>query len=180
MPDDDRLHHVLAEIQRRGGIGSSASLPDEIEHARRFVAAIPEDASLLVDLGSGGGLPGLVIAADRPVLRVVLVERRAKRADLLSYGARALQATDRIEVVATDVEDVIRAVLAGDRPTVDVVTARSFGPLVLVLSSAAPLLRPGGRVIVSLPPDDRDAGIVAHDAFEQAIRVDGMLVAVRH
>jgi 16S rRNA G527 N7-methylase RsmG len=80
---------------------------------------------------------------------VTLVERRDKRADLLRFGVRGLGATDRAEVVAADAEQVVRRSPAA----FDVVSARSFGPLLEVMRLAAPLLRPGGWLIVSEPPD---------------------------
>ncbi|MCU1360177.1 MAG: rsmG, partial [Ilumatobacteraceae bacterium] len=96
MADDD-LIRVLSEIQRRGAIGRT-SLPDAIEHSDKFVALVPTDARSLVDLGSGGGLPGLVVADRRRDLRVVLIERRAKRVDLLRFGVRALGLADSVTV----------------------------------------------------------------------------------
>jgi len=144
------LHHVLTEIQRRGAIGR-VSIDEAIAHAEQYVAALPDDlhGGDLVDLGSGGGLPGLVIIARRPDFRVTLVERRDKRADLLRFGVRGLGATDRAEVVAADAEQVVRRSPAA----FDVVSARSFGPLLEVMRLAAQLLRPGGWLIVSEPPD---------------------------
>jgi 16S rRNA G527 N7-methylase RsmG len=88
MADDD-LVRVLSEIQRRGAIGRM-SLADAVSHSDRFVAAVPADARSLIDLGSGGGLPGLVIAHRRRDVHVVLIERRAKRVDLLRFGIRSL------------------------------------------------------------------------------------------
>ena len=170
---------MLAEIQRRGGIGP-VPIDEAIAHAEQYVAALPPSTSVseivagsradgqidgpgpgddagtgghpptrLVDLGSGGGLPALVIVARRPDLHVTMVERRAKRADLLRYGVRGLDATTRTEIVAGDLATVLRHSPA----TFDLVTARSFGPLTEVLRAAALLLRPGGRVIVSEPPE---------------------------
>ncbi len=145
----DRLHRVLSEIQRRGGIGRVV-IDDAIAHAELFVTALPDEMNggRLVDLGSGGGLPGLVIAASRPDLVVTLVERRDKRADLLRFGVRGLDAMARVRVVSGDVHAVVRRE-AGE---FDVVTARSFGPVSEVLRIAELLLRPGGCLIVSEPP----------------------------
>lgn len=153
------LRHVLTEIQRRGAIGRVA-IDDAIAHADEYVAALPADlhGGDLVDLGSGGGLPGLVIIARRPDLRVTLVERRDKRADLLRFGVRGLGATDRVEVVAADAELVVRRSPAA----FDAVSARSFGPLLDVMRLASRLLRPGGWLIVSEPPE----GIPRIDADE--------------
>jgi 16S rRNA (guanine527-N7)-methyltransferase len=182
MTDDAALTRVLSEIQRRGAIGRGP-IDAAIAHARRFVAALPEPVPgvdvITVDLGSGGGLPGLVIAVDRPDVQLTLVERREKRADLLRYGVRALDLADRVEVVAADVEAVITAGDAGtvERRSVDVVTARSFAPPLVVLSIAGRLLRPDGTCIISDPPDGRDrwtAGDLAALSFDDDGRHDGV------
>lgn len=146
---DDDLRRVLGQIQRRGGIGP-VDLGDAIEHAERYVRSIPSRVRTVIDLGSGGGLPGLVVAVRRPHVHLELVERRAKRADLLRFGVRALGLGDRVSVFDRDVEDL----LAADPPRqVDVVTARSFAPLPTALAVAARVLVPGGRCLVSAPPD---------------------------
>jgi 16S rRNA (guanine527-N7)-methyltransferase len=146
----DQLRRVLSEIQRRGGIGRT-TIEEAVAHADQYVAALPDDlrGGRLVDLGSGGGLPGLVIVARRPDLIVTLVERRDKRADLLRFGVRGLDAGDRVRVVAADVDAVIRR----EPGAFDIVTARSFGPLTDVVRVAAALLRAGGCLIVSEPPE---------------------------
>ena len=76
MTDDTRLLAALAVIQARGAIGER-SLIDAVEHADRFVELIGRDAGSVVDLGSGGGLPALVVAWRRSDLTVTMVERRA-------------------------------------------------------------------------------------------------------
>ena len=149
VSDTADLRRVLGEIQRRGAIGR-LDLGDAIAHADRYAAAIPSSARTAIDLGSGGGLPGLVIAVRCSQLSLTLVERRAKRVDLLRYGVRALGVGDRVDVVDIDVE---RWVTSPTRPRVDVVTARSFAPLPEVLRVAAALLLPGGICLVSAPPD---------------------------
>jgi 16S rRNA (guanine527-N7)-methyltransferase len=174
---DDRVHtalvRVLTEIQRRGGIGRGP-VDASIEHAEAFVAALPHLRSpstcRLVDLGSGGGLPGLVIIARRPELQVTLVERRAKRADLLRYGVRALGAVDRVDVVAEDVQRLID-VRAG---SFDVVTARSFAGPERVLEVAGALLARPGWLLVAEPPTPRDWPADGHDLVD-----DGRIGPIR-
>lgn len=144
---DDRLLRVLGEVQRRGAIGRGP-LVDSIAHARQFVDALPVEPGVLIDLGSGGGLPGLVIAASVPNWVLHLIERRTKRADLLRYAVSALGVDDRVTVHACDVDDVG----PGLHGCADVVTARSFASLGEVLLAARPLLCPTGRVIISDPP----------------------------
>ena len=173
---DTALRRVLLEIQRRGAIGGGP-IDEAVAHAEQFAAALPswvEAGARVVDLGSGGGLPGLVLVSRRPDLRITLVERRAKRADLLMYGVRALDATDRVRVVAGDV----RTLMTAEPASFDVVTARSFAAPAVVLEVATALLRSPGVLLVSEPPslDDRwspagvaDAGLV-DDGRRGAVR----------
>lgn len=148
MTDDATLERVLTAIQRRGGIGRGP-VHEAVAHARRFVECLPGPSGVLVDLGSGGGLPALVIAVDAPGWYVHLVERRQKRVDLLGYGVQALGLPDRVEVHGDDVERFTTGHLA----VADVVTARSFAPPLAVVRTALPLLRRPGLVLVSDPPD---------------------------
>jgi 16S rRNA (guanine527-N7)-methyltransferase len=149
MTDDTALLSALRAIQARGAIGE-ASLEQAIAHAEQFVAALPSSVSTLVDLGSGGGLPGLVIAVRCPSLAITLVERRHSRADLLSRAVRALDLTDRVTVVADDV----RRLAAHTAGTFDAVTARSFAAPAITAQWAGVLLRPGGVLVVSEPPEE--------------------------
>jgi 16S rRNA G527 N7-methylase RsmG len=124
-------------------------LEQAIEHADRFVALVPADATSLIDLGSGGGLPGLVIAWRRRDLVVTLVERRTTRADLLHRAVIALSLGARTTVVAADVASLSGAGSA----RFDVVTARSFGTPARSARTAASVVRsPGGVVLISEPP----------------------------
>ncbi|MGB8860894.1 MAG: RsmG family class I SAM-dependent methyltransferase [Ilumatobacteraceae bacterium] len=149
MADDTALLAALRAIQARGAIGE-ASLHQAIVHAEQFVAVLPPQVRTLVDLGSGGGLPGLVIAMRCHSLQVTLVERRHSRADLLSRAVRALELGERVNVVADDV-----SVLARRLPhSFDAVTARSFAAPSITAHWAGVLLRVGGTLIVSEPPHD--------------------------
>lgn len=149
MTDHTALVPALQAIRARGAIGE-ASIEDAILHAEHFVRKIPDTARTLADLGSGGGLPGLVIIARRPELSVTLVERRATRADLLRRAVAALEADDRVTVVADDV----RSLAERSPGSFDVVTARSFAASPITARWAGALLRPGGVLVVSEPPDD--------------------------
>ena len=151
MPDDSLLLTALRAIQARGAIGE-ASLEQAIVHAEQFVAALPVGVSTLVDLGSGGGLPGLVIAVRRPDIHVTLVERRLSRADLLSRAVRSLDLGGRVTVVAGDVRSVGEA----SPRSFDAVTARSFAAPSITARWSGILLRSGGRLVVSEPPTDDD------------------------
>ena len=78
MADDSALLEVLESLRERGALGES-SLPQAIEHADAFVAAIPPLTRRVIDLGSGGGLPGLVVAMRLADAEIVLTDRRERR-----------------------------------------------------------------------------------------------------
>ncbi len=143
---------ILREAREVGALGPG-ELEAQVAHASAFVdAAGPElfDDAWLVDLGSGGGIPGLVIAARCPTLRVTLLDGRVQRAALLERAVDRLGWGERVTVLGE------RAEVAGRRAElrgrVDVVVARGFGRPAVTGECAAPLLRVGGRLVVSEPP----------------------------
>jgi 16S rRNA (guanine(527)-N(7))-methyltransferase RsmG len=104
---------------------------------RACVELTPADRHVL-DLGSGAGLPGLVLATALPLTSFVLVDSRRRAAGFLELGVERL-GLENVEV---------RMAPAGDlNVAVDVVTARAFGPIDRSWAAAWPLLRPGGRLI---------------------------------
>lgn len=143
---DDALVGVLTDAQRLGFLGARP-IPEVIEHARGFVRALDATPGVrsVLDLGSGGGVPGLIIAHERPDLRVTLLDRRSKRTDFLERAVRRLGWQDRVTVITADAADV------SDDVT-DAVVARGFGPPDETLRLAARLVRHGGTIIVSEPP----------------------------
>jgi 16S rRNA G527 N7-methylase RsmG len=160
MSDDSVLVAALAVGQARGAIGER-SLDDAIAHADRFVNLVPQGPLSLVDLGSGGGLPALVIAWRRPDVMVTMVERRATRADLLRRAVISLGMGDRCSVL----DDDVFVVSDLRRHAFDVVTARSFADVATTCRSADELLNATGVALVSEPPTDRTAlwSTVLHD-----------------
>lgn len=143
------LEAVLAEAQARGWIGK-APLSETIAHAVGFAGCVDTAPSLFLDLGSGGGVPGLVLALEWPSARGVLVETSAHRSEFLQAAVKRLNVDDRIEVLHE------RAELAARRPELrahcDVVTARGFAIPPVTAECAAPLLKVGGLLAVSDPP----------------------------
>jgi 16S rRNA (guanine527-N7)-methyltransferase len=157
------LTDALLTAQQLGLLGARP-VDDAIGHAREFVRAletmrVPIDGEAsgvgatkerltVVDMGSGGGLPGLVIATDRPDLAVTLVDRRQKCADFLERAVAALGLGGRVMVRCCDVTALIGAL-----DQFDAVTARVFGPPTATLRAAARLVRSGGRIVISEPPE---------------------------
>jgi 16S rRNA (guanine527-N7)-methyltransferase len=151
---------------------------DVIDHARAFVDALTTTTGTVLDLGSGGGVPGLVIAVDRPDLHLVLVERRQTRADHLVRLVGRLELTDRVSVRAVDAER-----LHDELSPVDAVVARGFGGTDVTLRAAVPLLTPGGRIVVSEPPQ-QDASrwapaALARYRLERLTQADRRVVVLR-
>ncbi|MEX2080670.1 MAG: RsmG family class I SAM-dependent methyltransferase [Dehalococcoidia bacterium] len=102
-------------------------------------------ATTVVDVGSGGGWPGLIVAAVHPAVPVALVEPLKKRAALLEAWARELGLAE-VEVVAERGEDAGRGRLRG---TADLVMARAVAELRVVLEYTAPLAVVGGRIALA-------------------------------
>ena len=120
---DPALVDALASSQRLGMLGERP-IAEVIEHAGAFVAALAGVTGTVVDLGSGGGVPGLVIATARPDLRLVLVDRRATRTDHLRRLVRRSASADRVDVLTADAAALPGLIAV----PVDAVVARGFGP----------------------------------------------------
>jgi 16S rRNA (guanine527-N7)-methyltransferase len=103
---------------------------------------IPLGASV-TDVGSGAGLPGIVLAVARPDLTITLVEPLARRTAFLSEAVTALGLDTTVTVVRGRAEDV-----AGGPPAAaDIVTARAVAPLDRLAGWCLPLAAVGGRLL---------------------------------
>ena len=146
----DRLLAVLARARTIGFLGPGPVEP-HVEHARAFSALLdPAPAGTFVDLGSGGGVPGLVLATLLPETAWVLVDSMVRRTAFLEEAVVRLGLADRVRVVTARAEEIGRdRAHRGAYPTV---VARSFGAPAVLAECAAPLLVRGGTVVVSEPP----------------------------
>ncbi len=112
------------------------------------IDAYPPD-STLIDVGSGGGLPGIPLAIARPNLRVTLMEATGKKARFLEtcIAQLALPHTrviaERAEVVGQD---------SAHRQHCDLAVCRAIGPIGELLEYTLPLLRVGGRLLAMKGP----------------------------
>jgi len=142
------LAAVLREAAALGYLGPGPVEP-HLAHAARFAAALRPTAQVL-DLGTGGGVPGLVLADLDPDLAVVLVDARTNRTDFLRRAVGRLGWDERVTVVAARAEELGRSAW---RSQVPAVVARSFGSPAATAECAAPLLAVGGQLVVSEPPE---------------------------
>ncbi|WP_242882923.1 16S rRNA (guanine(527)-N(7))-methyltransferase RsmG [Actinomadura litoris] len=101
--------------------------------------AIPDGAQV-VDVGSGAGLPGIVLAIVRPDLRVTLLEPLLRRTTFLDECVELL-GLPNVEVRRARAEEVAKEF------SMDVATARAVAPLDRLAKWALPLLRPGGELL---------------------------------
>ena len=106
-----------------------------------LVADLLPEQGELVDIGSGAGLPGIVLAMLRPRLHVVLLEPLLRRAVFLQECVSALDLPNAT-VVRARAEDKAAAGISAD-----VATARAVAPLDRLVGWAAGLLRPGGQLL---------------------------------
>jgi 16S rRNA (guanine527-N7)-methyltransferase len=140
---------------------------DQIEHSLGFVssaeAALGRQPTTAVDLGSGGGVPGLVLHSCWPDCQVLLVDGNQRRTEFLAEEIEGFASDSSVRVVRARVEELARD--EAFRGRFEIVTARSFGPPAVTVECGAPLLTAGGMMIVSEPPAD---------AEEQRWPVDGL------
>ena len=139
----DRLVALLLTWQSTTQLVANSTLPQlwtrHIADSLQLVSLAP-DATSWVDLGSGAGFPGLVIAcrlSKMPQASVRLIESNAKKAAFLREAVRATGAP--AEVHHTHIENFVASF---DQP-VEVVTARALAPLKLLLDHSQRLLRRG-------------------------------------
>ncbi len=126
----------LAELEER-------HIPECLALAR----LLPDGPARLVDVGSGAGLPGLVVALARPDLEVTLVEATRKKAAFLEQTARLLLAP--VTVVPGRLEEL-------ELGPFDLATARAVAPLVRLVPTVVPALAEGGRLFAVKGPRWRE------------------------
>ncbi|MFL6239036.1 MAG: 16S rRNA (guanine(527)-N(7))-methyltransferase RsmG [Actinomycetes bacterium] len=94
----------------------------------------------VIDVGSGAGLPGIVLALADPSRQITLVEPMARRCAFLADVVAEL-ALDQVEIVQARAEECAGTLSAGT------VVARAVAPLIRLVPMALPLVRPGGQLL---------------------------------
>jgi len=123
---------ALAELEER-----------HIPESAALAALLPSEprGQHLIDVGSGGGFPGIVIAVVRPDIRVTLVDARKKKTEFLEAVASELHLD--VTVLRGRAEELVLREHAG---AYDLATARAVAPMVQLLPWTLPFLRPGGML----------------------------------
>jgi len=117
-----------------------------------------------VDVGSGGGFPGVPLRIALPQLRFVLVESTAKKARFLEELVAELGLVG-VEVLSERAETLGQQ--PGHRESYDVAFARALAPLPTLLELTLPLLRPGGLLVAPRRGDDEAARAAGNAASRQ-------------
>jgi 16S rRNA (guanine527-N7)-methyltransferase len=147
------LREGLEAAQALGFVGPGP-VEAHIQHSNGFAVVaergLGRSPAQLVDLGSGGGVPGIVLALRWEATEVALVESSTRRAAFLRDAVTALALGSRVVVLEGRAETIARDSVW--REGFEVVTARSFAAPAVTAEIAAGLARPGGLVIVSEPP----------------------------
>ena len=145
--------------------------PGLIDDCLVLLQFLPSGPHRLIDVGSGGGLPGLPLRLARPDMRLTLLEANRKKAAFLVQATSRL-GLDGVEVVAE------RAEVSGRDPRhreqYDIATARALAALPVLVELCLPFVRVGGRLLAM-----KTAAAAEAEAAGPAIeRLGGRLVAV--
>ncbi len=143
----DRYVALLQEWQAKTNLVAPSTLPNlwtrHVADSLQLLSLAPS-SKLWIDLGSGGGFPGVVLAcalADTPGTMVHLVERIAKKAAFLREAIRVTGSPGTVHLA--DIGDTVDR-FAG---AVDCVTARAVAPLHQLIGFAEPLVKRGAKAL---------------------------------
>ena len=156
QPDRFEVESLVRPLLTRSaelGFIGPGPIQDHIDHALRLTDAVRDFVAEpidILDLGSGGGLPGLVIAASLPSHPVALLDAQHRRCEFLRSATEELRPDGSLTVIEGRAEVLARAPQHSDR--FGLVVARSFGPPGSVAECAARFLVIDGILAVSEPP----------------------------
>lgn len=147
---------VSALLERSRALGFLGPQPaaHQAEHALGFWRAADSllaPPQRILDLGSGGGLPGLVLLSVFHDARFTFLDGSIKRCEFLAEAVQELGEQERAEVLCGRAEDLAHEDRL--RGSFDLVVARSFGAPAVLAECAAPFVSTGGHVLVSEPPE---------------------------
>lgn len=149
---EQAVERALAEARALGFLGPGPLDAHEAS-AQGFLEVlgrVAPGADHLLDLGSGGGVPGLLLAAALPATAWTLVDVHRRRTSFLARAVAVAPWRGRVAVVRAPAEELAHD--PAHRGVYDVVVSRSFGPPPATAECAVGLLRLGGHLLVAEPP----------------------------
>jgi len=165
----DRYLDLLTDANTRMNLTRITDRPAaELNHIADALTLLPfvsTDAKKLVDVGSGGGVPGIPLAIARPDVAVTLVEATGKKAAFLREASAAL-GLKNVTVVGERAEDAgsVKSML---RDSFDVATARAVAILPWLIEWCLPLVKKDGRLLCQKGPRVLDEIPVSAYALKQ-------------
>ncbi len=156
-----RFHDLLRdEGELRGLIGPREVPRLWVRHLLNSAAVVPylPVEGTIADVGSGAGLPGIVVAAMRPRARLLLIEPMERRCAWLAYATGEI-GLDNVDVIRGRAEECSGTIVC------DAVTSRAVAPLDKLVRICLPLVKPGGAMVALKGRDvakeaDRAAGAI--------------------
>jgi 16S rRNA (guanine527-N7)-methyltransferase len=151
---DPTLLQVLHRSRELGFLGPGpveAHVDHAVAMARTVESFSGASPARFLDLGSGGGVPGLVLARRWPEAAGALLDSNQRRTNFLVEACDALGLPSQVEVIRARAEEAGRD--RRWRGAFPLVVARSFGSPSVTAECAAPFVLPGGLLIVSEPPE---------------------------
>jgi 16S rRNA (guanine527-N7)-methyltransferase len=154
-PDLRRRLTVLLEDARTRRMLGPGPVDAHLDHAEAMGAAVVgEFRGRFLDLGSGAGVPGVILLALWPAATGVLLDARRRRCAFLEAAVGRLGLSDRASIACGRAEELARQ--RGFRGAFDLVVARGFGAPATTAECAVGFLGSGGRLVVSEPPGEPD------------------------
>lgn len=168
FPDIDRVH-AYANFLKTSGIERGLVGPRETERIweRHIFNCLPvttlfSEGATVFDIGSGAGLPGIVIALARPDLKVTLIEPLERRVEFLQEAVEGLN----IEVIRGRAQDV--------KSTADYVTARAVAPLEKLKKISFHLLKINGSLLAMKGEKAQDEMKTVAKAILHQVNLEGI------
>ncbi len=137
---------LLAANQRMNLTRIADRAAAEVQHvgdALTLLPFLPKDTHRLADVGSGGGVPGIILAIARPDSKIVLLESTKKKAAFLQDVVTKL-ALANVKVLAERAETAGRSDLRDSR---DIAVARAVGAMDFLVEWCLPLVKKGGKML---------------------------------